>query len=125
MDKHKNLKIGIWILSAIVVMQWIFIIAKPVPKKVPKIPLVVKGKIAIVIDDWGYQSAPLVALAGLGFPITTAILPNLAFSTKAAEASYTAGHEVILHCPMQAKGKRKAEKGTLKAHMGADEALAL
>jgi polysaccharide deacetylase 2 family uncharacterized protein YibQ len=82
-------------------------------------------RLALVIDDWGYQSKPIAALAGLGFPITTAILPHLAFSQKAAEASFAAGNEVILHCPMQAKGPIQAEAGTLKAKMDSQEALRL
>lgn len=96
------------------------IVATPVPTPVPKGP-----RLAICIDDWGYQSKPIEALAGMGIPLTTAILPHLAFSQRAAEASHAAGNEVILHCPMQAQGHAKPEAGTLKAGMGAEEARAL
>jgi polysaccharide deacetylase 2 family uncharacterized protein YibQ len=101
-------------------------VATPVAVLPTEVPTVdASPRLALVIDDWGYQSKPIEALAHLGFPITTAILPHLAFSQKAAEASFAAGNEVILHCPMQAKGKVKAEAGTLKAGMDPAQALGL
>jgi hypothetical protein len=80
-------------------------------------------KLALVIDDWGYQSQPVRRLdSGLHFPLTTAILPNLPYSVAAAEASFAAGHQVILHCPVQSVKAIGREKGTLMVGMSADEA---
>jgi polysaccharide deacetylase 2 family uncharacterized protein YibQ len=91
----------------------------PSPTALPAGPL-----LAVVIDDWGYQARPIAALGELGFTVTTAILPNLPYSRRAAEAAEAAGDELILHCPMQAKGPIKAEQGTLKAGMNPAQAQA-
>lgn len=89
-------------------------------------PVQIAGpRLAIVIDDWGYQSKPVATLAGLGVLITVAVLPGLPYSVKAAEMGHATGDEVILHCPMQAQGPIKAEKGTLKAGMPAAAAKRL
>lgn len=98
--------------------------ATPVPTAVP-VPPEAKGRLAIVIDDWGYQSAPVQRLKGFKFQLTTAVLPGLAYSREAAEASFAGGHEVILHCPMQAVGPIRREKGTLLKGMPKGQALAL
>jgi hypothetical protein len=79
--------------------------------------------LAICIDDWGYLVVPVRRLdSGLKFPLTTAILPNLPYSVAAAEASYAAGHEVILHCPVQSVKSIGREKGTLLVGMSAQQA---
>jgi polysaccharide deacetylase 2 family uncharacterized protein YibQ len=82
-------------------------------------------RLALVIDDWGYQSRPVEVLPTMGIPLTTAILPNLPFSRSAAEASHRLGDEVILHCPMQALGRVPEEAGTLKVGMAPAEVQAL
>jgi polysaccharide deacetylase 2 family uncharacterized protein YibQ len=97
--------------------------AVPAPSDVP-VPAP-KGRLAIVIDDWGYQAQPVQRLKGFKFRLTAAILPGLAHSKAAAEAAFAGGNEVILHCPMQALGPIKREKGTLLKGMPADEAKAL
>lgn len=60
-----------------------------------------RPRIAIVIDDWGYDWA--AAQAFLEFPerLTVAVLPFLPFSVSQAEQALAAGHEVIVHMPME------------------------
>lgn len=100
-----------------------------VPTVVPTMPATPEpaplGRLAICIDDWGYQGRPVERLKGFKFQLTTAILPGLPHSVAAAEASFAGGHEVILHCPMQAVGSIAREKGTLLKGMSADRATAL
>ena len=117
MDRYRNLKIGIWVLSAIVVIQWIFIIAITRPKKAPKIPLVVKGKIGIVIDDWGYNLNNLSIAEQIKHPLTIAILPKLPFSQTIADKLHGHGFEIILHLPMEPKEKIRLEKNTITTFM--------
>jgi polysaccharide deacetylase 2 family uncharacterized protein YibQ len=82
-------------------------------------------RLALVVDDWGYQARPIEELPKMGFPLTAAVLPNLPYSAKAATTAHGLGMEVILHCPMQAQGKAKGEAGTLKPGMSHTEVQAL
>ena len=89
--------------------------APPGPPATPVAPASSKPKLAIVIDDWGNQSKPIAALAGLGPPITVAVIPGLGYSRKAAETAHGLGLEVIVHLPMQPSAQMKMEPGTLMA----------
>jgi len=63
---------------------------------------------AIVIDDLGNNMEGTEAILKLDIPITVAVMPFLPSSTQDAEAAYKAGHEVIVHMPMEPnKGLRK------------------
>ncbi len=62
------------------------------------------GKIAIVIDDFGYSFSSLVkGFIELDQEITLSILPGLDYSRKIAQAGFDAKQGVILHLPMEAK----------------------
>jgi polysaccharide deacetylase 2 family uncharacterized protein YibQ len=89
-------------------------------------PVAAGPRLAICIDDWGYLAAPVERLrTGLRFPMTTSILPMLPHSVDSAEASFAAGHEVILHCPMQSVHNVGREKNTLLTTMSASECRAM
>lgn len=62
-----------------------------------------RPRIAIIIDDWGYNWS--AAPGFLAFPerLTIAVLPFLPFSVAQAEQALAAGHEVIVHMPMEAQ----------------------
>ena len=77
-----------------------------------------KGKIAIVLDDWGYTMKQVPALAALHRPVTLSILPGLEHSADVARAAQADGHEVILHMPMEAVDpKAPRESSTLLVGM--------
>jgi polysaccharide deacetylase 2 family uncharacterized protein YibQ len=57
--------------------------------------------IAIVIDDLGNDMEGTEAILGIDAPITVAVMPFLPSSQSDAEAAHAAGHEVILHLPME------------------------
>ena len=61
-----------------------------------------KGKIAIVLDDWGYTLRQVPVLAEIHRPLTVSILPSLPHSAEVAAAARAYGHPVILHMPMEA-----------------------
>lgn len=82
------------------------------------------ARLALVIDDWGYQNWPVERLKKLQFQLTTSILPNLPYSRAAAEASHAGGHQVILHCPMQSVKSIGRERHTLLVSMSATQARA-
>ena len=77
-----------------------------------------KGKIAIVLDDWGYTMKQVPALVSLRRPVTLAVLPGLDHSADVARAARANGHEVILHMPMEAMDpKAPRESSTLLVGM--------
>ncbi len=102
-----------------------------VPKPVPAVskPAVLtfpkgEGKIAIVLDDWGYNLKQVQALTHLSQPVTVAVLPNLPFSAEVAQQARGAGHEVILHMPMEALNPQvPKESVTLLTGMPRQEVL--
>ena len=65
------------------------------PKEEPQI------KVAIVIDDWGYNLNNLNFLKEINVPVTISILPNLKYSSKIAEIARKKGKELILHFPLE------------------------
>ncbi len=59
------------------------------------------GRLAIVIDDWGYGWAAAQAILELQGPLTLAVIPHLPKSVQQAEAARRQGHEVLVHLPME------------------------
>jgi polysaccharide deacetylase 2 family uncharacterized protein YibQ len=60
-----------------------------------------KRKIAIIIDDIGYDLWPVQEIIRMSAPITLSILPHCPYSTESAERAYRAGKEILLHLPME------------------------
>ncbi|WP_096087022.1 divergent polysaccharide deacetylase family protein [Agaribacterium haliotis] len=68
-------------------------------------------KIVIIIDDLGYDLEGSKKLAQLLYPLTLAIIPNSPHAQRAAELAIEAGHELILHIPMEPLNTDKWEDG--------------
>jgi polysaccharide deacetylase 2 family uncharacterized protein YibQ len=66
-------------------------------RKTPQSPV-----LAVIIDDWGYSTPAVEPLIAYPLPLTMAVLPHLELSQEASERLVRAGHEVILHQPMEA-----------------------
>lgn len=120
MQKYRKYQIAIWILSIIIVLQGIFIIALIRPKKAVIIPVAIKGKVAIVLDDWGYNLNNLYLLEQIKYPLTMSVLPSLNYSRPIAEELHKRGFEIILHLPMEPHEKYRLEQNTILTSM--DEA---
>ena len=83
-----------------------------------------KGKIAIVLDDWGYNLRQVPFFQEIRRPLTVAVLPNLPFSNQVAQSAHSKGHEVILHLPMESVDPNAPrEPGTLSGGMSRQEIL--
>ncbi|MDD5730742.1 MAG: divergent polysaccharide deacetylase family protein [Candidatus Omnitrophica bacterium] len=80
---------------------------------------VLKGKIAIVIDDWGYTLSNEPILDQIKYPITGSILPNLKYSKEIAREFHKLGFEAILHLPMEPGEKIRLEQNTILTSMDA------
>ena len=80
------------------------------------------GTIAIVIDDFGYTSQRLVQrFCELPFPLTLAVLPNEGEADEISEKVLAAGHEVMVHLPMEPDGYPENDPGSgavMVAHDG-------
>jgi hypothetical protein len=80
------------------------------------------AKLAIILDDMGYDRAAADAALKLQFPITLSVIPHLPLSTEVAEEAYRRGDQVLLHLPMEAEaGEAKAERIELRVGMKADQ----
>ncbi|MEI6873660.1 MAG: divergent polysaccharide deacetylase family protein [Spirochaetota bacterium] len=69
--------------------------------------------IVIVIDDAGYSLTELEPFLALPFPLTIAVLPQLAHSSESARRILEAGKELILHQPMEAQGGQEPGPGAI------------
>ena len=69
-----------------------------------QIPAAVNGAtLVFIFDDAGQSVARLKRYTTLPFPVTIAVLPQLAHSKDCADAIRASGKEVMLHQPMQAE----------------------
>jgi polysaccharide deacetylase 2 family uncharacterized protein YibQ len=118
--RGQGYKIAVVVLSLVIILQWLFIFVTR-PKKVPKIPLAVKGKIAIVIDDWGYNLNNLLLLSQIRYPLTMSVLPNLSYSRAVTGEFKKLGFEIILHLPMEPHEKYRLEQRTIMTSMNEQE----
>ena len=119
MGKPKRFKITNRVLISLIIIVAILLLYALVtgPKKIPKVSVPIKGKIAIVIDDWGYNLNNLETLKKIRYPITTSILPNLSYSKVLARELHKHNFEIILHLPMEPREKFRLEENTIMASM--------
>ncbi len=95
----------------------------PIPSSMPK--KFTNPKIAIVIDDFGYNKNNLETLFDIHQPVTLSILPDLRYSTEIAILARAHGDEVILHLPLEPQNKDvKEEYDTIKSGMKEGEITA-
>jgi hypothetical protein len=79
-------------------------------------------RLAIILDDLGYDRAGADAVFTLPFPLTVAVLPHHARSAEIAEEAYLRGYQVLLHLPMEsANGEAKAEPVELRTGQTPEE----
>jgi uncharacterized protein len=78
-------------------------------------------KLAIIIDDLGYDPATAENLFQIPFPLTVSVLPHLPHSAEVAEEASRRGYQVLLHLPIESNADEKAENIELRRGMPADE----
>lgn len=86
-----------------------------------------RGRVAFIIDDWGYNKKHIDLLFEIDRPITASILPNLRYSKEIAEEIRERNkiYDIILHLPLESKSNRAAELNTIKCNMPASEVKSL
>jgi uncharacterized protein len=77
-------------------------------------------RLAIIIDDLGYDRSAADAVLALGFPLTVSVLPHLPLSGELAEEAQRRGDQVMLHLPMESEADgAKPEDVELRVGMSA------
>lgn len=79
------------------------------------------GKLAIVIDDFGYRPAQENKVLEMPGAISVAVLPNAPHARAMATKAHQGGHEVLIHLPMAPLSKQPLEKDTLRPEMSTEE----
>lgn len=95
------------------------------PKGPPLLPVETKRfsnpKVAIVLDDFGYNTSNLAMLSEIKEPLTLSILPELRYSSEIASRAKAKGYEVILHLPLESeRADVQEEFDTIRSGMGAN-----
>lgn len=79
------------------------------------------GALSIVLDDAGNSLDGYELYLDLPYPLTFAVLPQLNYSVQAAAMAIAAGHDVILHQPMEALGGAEPGPGAIRSDMTSAE----
>ncbi|EKK5242837.1 divergent polysaccharide deacetylase family protein [Cronobacter sakazakii] len=79
------------------------------------------GKLAIVIDDFGYRPGTENQVLAMPAEVSVAVLPNAPHAREMATKAHNQGHDVLIHLPMAPLSKQPLEKDTLRPDMSADE----
>ncbi len=91
---------------------------KPVPALLGSVAPSKTVQIAIVIDDLGMDTKQAHEILSLTANVTFAVMPGLAQSRNVAELAKQNGHEVLIHVPMEYRGKNgKPAPGILLSGM--------
>lgn len=80
-----------------------------------------QARIALIMDDLGYDSGRGEAVLELPAAITCAVIPRAPQSPRLAREAIAAGKEVMLHLPMATEGQAPLGKGGLRDGMSAQQ----
>jgi polysaccharide deacetylase 2 family uncharacterized protein YibQ len=123
MSKASFLKVSVlFVVLILSVAILVYLKSRSFPKPVDSV--VVKkealGRITIVIDDWGYNKTHCKQLSQMPGPVGVAILPHLPYSKDIIACAAKAGHEPMLHLPLEPhRRKEMFHNGyVLKTDMG-------
>ena len=71
----------------------------------------IKGKIVLIIDDFGYRNDEISdGFLNLNVKITCAVIPGHAHSVSFSNKASEKGFEIIVHMPMENSGNNKGEE---------------
>lgn len=120
--RHRKKDIAIIILSLVLLFETVLVIFL-LRQKIAKPKVVKKAKLAIVIDDWGYNQKNLDFLRQIDCRVNISILPFLPFSTKIATEAKINNLEVVLHLPLEPHERRgvRSEKNVILTTMNKEK----
>jgi len=120
--RYKTIILGVSILVLLEAIAIIFLLVSR-PKKPAKVSIPVKGRIAIILDDWGYNLDNLRILDQMRYPFTASVLPKVAYSRTVALELHKRGAEVMLHLPMEPFEGIGLEKNTIMVSTGEQDII--
>ncbi|SLM61360.1 Possible divergent periplasmic polysaccharide deacetylase [Dickeya aquatica] len=82
---------------------------------------VLAGKLALVIDDFGYRAHNDNQILAMPTAVSIAVLPNSPNARDVATRAHAQGREVLIHLPMAPISKQPLEKDTLRPDMSEAE----
>ncbi len=89
------------------------VLPPPPDRTPPEAPAVIEKKrrpaqlrIALVIDDIGYQEGLAAQLHGLGIPLSAAVIPDSPYAESEARLLRQYGLETLIHLPMAARNNQ-------------------
>jgi polysaccharide deacetylase 2 family uncharacterized protein YibQ len=96
----------------------------PHPAAAP--PSAAKPRVAIIIDDVGYDRSMAAKFIELDGALTFAMLPKATFTRSIVEAAHARGFEIMLHLPMEPNEYPQVDPGpgALLSRMDPDRLLA-
>ncbi|MFO8153587.1 divergent polysaccharide deacetylase family protein [Thioalkalivibrio sp.] len=87
-----------------------------------RIDIVGNPKVAIIIDDLGYQEEIAGRILNLNFPVAISVLPFLSDSQLVAQMAKEKGMTVLLHLPMEPHNSNvNPGKGAIFSNMNEEE----
>ncbi|MCM8817897.1 MAG: divergent polysaccharide deacetylase family protein, partial [Candidatus Omnitrophica bacterium] len=96
-------------------------IKKEIPKEIEK-KKIKKGKVAIIIDDVGWNLSIIKELEEINKPLTLSILPKAPYSEKIVKELKDKNFELFLHLPLEPSPPSQClDKGLIKVDMDAEE----
>lgn len=88
----------------------------PLPKTEAESIVPRRPRLAIVVDDLGYDRAQADSLFRIAYPLTISVLPHESSSSEIAEEAHRRGYQVMLHLPMASNAGDKDE--AIELHPG-------
>lgn len=79
------------------------------------------GKLAIVIDDFGYRPHNENQVLAMPLAISIAVLPDAPHAREMATKAHQQGRQVLIHLPMAPLSKQPLERNTLQPAMSPQE----
>lgn len=79
------------------------------------------GKLAIVIDDFGYRPATENQVLTMPVNISIAVLPDAPYAHAMAVKAHQQGREILIHLPMAPLSKQPLERNTLTPAMSREQ----
>ena len=99
-----------------------------IPKSIPEpkpLPLGKLPRVALILDDLGYDKKIAEKFFALNINLTVSILPHSPFQNKIARSASSKGLEIMLHLPMEPVEYPEVNPGpgTLLSSMSPDELI--
>ncbi len=93
----------------------------PDPEAVAPVPEAQPGVVYFVLDDVGYTISELERFLEIDVPMTVSVLPHLPYSSEAAREAAAAGHDVMLHMPMEPQNDEDPGPGAIMVRHSSEE----